>query len=139
MKDFSGRASRTELDRWWQAIETGRMSDEVPSLRASSDSLPPPRSWSDRNPEADVRLKFARNLIAELSTDLLIPVENLLTPETLRRVAWNPPEPVTGEAVAAALVELGARPWQIESTAQLIAQAFVEASQSIENARESNS
>ncbi len=54
-----------------------------------------------------------------------MPTENLLTPETLRRVAWAPPAEVTSEAIGAALAELGARPWQIEQTAQVIADSFV--------------
>jgi ribonuclease D len=37
---------------------------------------------------------------------------------------------LTTDAVAAALAELGARPWQIEQTAQKIVDAFVEAGQS---------
>jgi ribonuclease D len=54
-----------------------------------------------------------------------MPTENLLTPETLRRVAWTPPAEITAETISAALVELGARPWQIEQTAQVIADSFV--------------
>ncbi len=59
-----------------------------------------------------------------------MPVENLLTPETLRRLAWTPPEPLTVETVAAALAEHEARPWQIDATARAITDAFVESAQS---------
>jgi ribonuclease D len=55
-----------------------------------------------------------------------MPTENLLTPELLRRVAWAPPAEISPETVGDALAELGARRWQIEQTAQLIAQAFVD-------------
>ncbi len=61
-----------------------------------------------------------------------MPTENLLTPELLRRVAWTPPADVSGETIAAALTELGARGWQIAQTAQLIADAFVHSVQSVE-------
>ena len=54
-----------------------------------------------------------------------MPTENLLTPETLRRVAWAPPAELTADAVGAALAEWGARPWQIDQTAQVIADSFV--------------
>jgi len=47
----------------------------------------------------------------------------------LRRVAWTPPAEPDAESIAAALTELGARTWQIDATAQVIASAFVEASQ----------
>ena len=58
-----------------------------------------------------------------------IPLENLLTPETLRRLAWAPPQPLDLEAVKDALRDLGARRWQIDATAQVILHAFVDAGQ----------
>ncbi|MFH8249884.1 ribonuclease D [Microbacterium sp. B2969] len=126
VKDFTGRASRTQLDRWWAAIEAGRATPDLPNDRATGgDSLPPPRAWADRNPAADARLKTARPLVEAVATTLDMPVENLLTPELLRRVAWAPPEPPTAAGIEEALAELGARPWQIEQTAQVIADAFV--------------
>lgn len=132
LSDFTGRASRTQLDRWWGAIEQGRATTDLPKERVPSDTLPPPRAWSDRNPEADVRLKAARPLIEARAVELNMPTENLLTPDHLRRVAWEPPVPPTAEAIGAALEELGARHWQIEETAQRIADAFVEAAQVVE-------
>jgi ribonuclease D len=129
MREFNGRASRTEIDRWWNAIQAGRTTEDLPVLRGAGDTLPPPRAWADRNPDADARLKAARAALGVLSETLSIPVENLLTPETLRRVAWAPPADVTPESIGAALAGWGARPWQIEATSQVIAQAFVEGSQ----------
>ena len=139
LKEFTGRASRTQIDRWWAAIEAGKASTDLPNLRVPSDTLPPPRVWSDKNPEADKRLKAARAAITELSDELAIPVENILTPESLRRVAWKPPVKLTVETIAAALVEVGARPWQVDATAQLIHSAFVEALQSPEQADDAES
>lgn len=128
VQNFTGRASRSQLDRWWQAIVRGRETELLPRLRVSTDALPPARAWVDRNPEADRRLKQARPAVEALAEELAMPTENLLKPDTLRRLAWTPPEP-TAEAVAASLAKLGARPWQIEQTAQKIADAFVEATQ----------
>ncbi|WP_378146594.1 HRDC domain-containing protein [Cnuibacter sp. UC19_7] len=141
LKQFSGRASRTELDRWWNAIERARTTDDIPVQRRSGggDTLPPPRSWSDRNPEADFRLKAARAALTEIATDRAIPLENLLTPDFLRRVAWEPPVEITPESVGDALAELGARPWQIELTAQTIARAFVEGHQEAAEGTETDS
>lgn len=130
LREFTGRASRTELDRWWAAVEAGRTTDDLPVLRGTGDSLPPPRAWADRNPEADARLKAARAELTAVAEELSLPLENLLTPETLRRIAWTPPQPITPETVADALREHGARPWQIEATSQVIARAFVESVQS---------
>lgn len=130
LKDFSGRASRTQLDRWWAAIEAGRAATDLPPERlAGGDTLPPPKAWKDRNPEADARLRAARPAVAELGERLEVPTENLLTPELLRRVCWEPPSPGDAEAIADALRRLGAREWQIELTAPVIAEAFVRAAQ----------
>jgi len=126
LKEFNGRASRTQLDRWWNAIQEGRTTEELPNDRVPSDALPPPRAWADRNPPADARLRAARPVVEGRAEQLGMPTENLLTPEILRRVAWAPPEPLDAASVGEMLAEHGARPWQIEHTAQLIVDAFVD-------------
>ncbi|WP_341954735.1 HRDC domain-containing protein [Salinibacterium sp. TMP30] len=139
LKEFSGRASRTQIDRWWNAIQSGLASTDIPASRVASDALPPPRVWSDKNPEADLRLKAARAVMSEHSEELSIPIENLLTPDYLRRVSWTPPTDITPQSVSEALESLGARQWQIDVSAQSIAQAFVEASQTPEESGEADS
>ena len=139
MKDFTGRASRGQIDRWFAAIEAGRTTTELPQLRPPSDTLPPPRVWSDKNPEADARLRAARPAITAVAEEFGVPVENLLTPDYLRRVAWSPPGAIDAASVGAALADLGARPWQIAATAQVIADAFVAPPQSPGEASESPS
>lgn len=139
-KLFAGRASRTQLDRWWAAIETARASSELPVERVPSDALPPPRAWADRNPDADRRLKAARPAVEARAGALHMPVENLLTPDTLRRVAWAPPlDPSDVAALRAQLAQWGARAWQIDETAQTIADAFVASAQSPQEAPETAS
>jgi ribonuclease D len=134
LKEFTGRASRSQIDRWWNAIQTGMASDDFPVLRQAGETMPPPRVWSDKNPEADKRLKAARAAVTEVATERAIPVENLLTPDLLRRLAWSPPVPADVENITSALREYGARDWQLDATAQVIADAFVEASQPVEEA-----
>ena len=130
LKAFTGRASRTELDRWWAAVEEGRTTDDLPKLRGTGDAtLPPPRAWADRNPAADRRYKAARAAVVARAEELDLPVENLLTPETLRVVSWEPPTPIATETVGAVLAQHDARPWQVEETASIIAHAFVDAAQ----------
>lgn len=132
LREFTGRESRSQLPRWWAAIERGRESDDLPARRVGGDGngMPPHRLWAQRAPEADARLRLARDDVAELAEELRMPTENLLTPDTLRRVAWEPPAPVSTASVAAALEALGARTWQVQATAPVIARAFVEADQS---------
>lgn len=130
VKEFNGRASRTQLDRWWAAIEAGRASTDLPLERQSGgDALPPPRAWADRNPPADARLKLARPAVEERARELNMPTENLLTPDMLRRVAWAADDAEDAASIGASLAELGARRWQIEETAQVIADAFVQSVQ----------
>jgi ribonuclease D len=98
---------------------------DLPVLRASTDSVPPPRAWAEKNPEADRRLKAARAAMITRSEELNIPIENVLTPELLRRLAWAPPEPIELPAVRVALADMGARKWQVDAVAEPITTAFI--------------
>ncbi|MYZ41323.1 ribonuclease D, partial [Streptomyces sp. SID4917] len=49
---------------------------------------------------------------------------NLITPDTVRRVCWEPPRERTVEAVSLALAEYGARPWQIAQVAPLLTRSL---------------
>ena len=139
IKEFTGRASRSQLDRWFAAIQAGLEDPDPPQLRPAHDTLPPPRVWSEKNPDADGRLKRARAAVSIVSEERDIPMENLLTPELLRRVAWTPPVPIDPQGVTDALAALGARPWQIDATAQVIAEAFVAPPQIVEGPSEPDS
>lgn len=129
LKDFTGRASRRELDRWWAAVEAGNADAAPPNMRGTGDGVPAPRVWADKNPEADRRLKLARAALIARAEELAIPVENMLTPDTLRRIAWAPPADISRESIAAALDSHGARAWQIDELGELVVSAFVEARQ----------
>jgi len=125
LKAFHGRASRSELPRWWAAIEAGRAAEDLPPARMASDGPPPPRIWADKNPVAAERLIAARKGIEALSGETGIPGENLLTPDHLRRVCWEPPAPLTEGTLAEHLGELGARSWQRTLMVPLLLEAFV--------------
>ena len=139
MKEFIGRASRPQIDRWWDAIQRGLAVEELPGLRVVGETIPQPRVWAEKNPDADKRLRLARAALALVADALTMPLENLLTPDLLRRVAWSPPVPADAAAIRLALTELGARTWQLDATAQQIAAAFVEASQIAEDSPEQTS
>lgn len=123
---FRGRAQRREARRWFDAITRARDLPEnaLPPLTARYDGPPPARSWAARDSAAADRLAAARTAVGEIADRHEVPVENLLAPETLRRVAWSPPEPLTEETVAAALRRHGAREWQIGLTAAAAALAL---------------
>jgi ribonuclease D len=123
-RSFVGRASRSYLDTWWKAIEDGVNSRDLPDLKIAAVGIPNHRIWPTRFPEADRRLKIIRPLIAELAEKHGLPVENILTPDYLRNVCFEPPKYELA-AVQDALRTLGAREWQIELTGQLIFDGLV--------------
>jgi ribonuclease D len=69
-----------------------------------------------------VRTRAAVTAVAE---EHGLPVENLLSPDLVRRITWSPPQ-ATPEAVAEALVAGGARSWQVGLTADALAGALIE-------------
>ncbi|MCY1675056.1 HRDC domain-containing protein [Pseudarthrobacter sp. SL88] len=125
-KGFHGRAAQREAPRWLRCIAAARDLDDLPPLHLATNAPPPPRVWAERDPEAAARLATARPLLQERADQLNLPVENLLTPDYLRRVAWRPPAAISVESVAAELRGLGAREWQVELTAPLITRAFLD-------------
>lgn len=127
---FHGRGARRYLDSWVEALKRARAlpENELPPMANRSDGPPQVRSWADRDPVAAARLNAARAAVSALSAERNVPIENLLTPDYLRRVLWTPPKVADeelGDAVAAELSRLGARPWQVQLMAPLITDAIM--------------
>ena len=122
-----GHAAR-HLDRWWRAVELARAlpEDELPAPALPSDGPPPARVWRDRDPVAADRLARARAALADIAEARSMPVENLVSPDAVRRWAWDPPMPVDAGTVSAALAGAGARPWQVALCAQALADSAQE-------------
>jgi len=89
-----------------------------------ADGPPPPRVWSERDPAAAARLTAARAAVTELAGSLDLPVENLLSPDSVRRLCWVPPQPLTQDGVEQVLRGLGARAWQITLAAGALTTAL---------------
>jgi len=115
-------------DRWLDALErvAAMSNSDLPPATVRSDAPPPQRTWADRNPEAAARLAFVRAQLGVFAEEHQVPLENLLTPDTLRRVLWDPPKPLDDNTVRDRLAALGARPWQIDLAAPLILEAPTE-------------
>ena len=96
--------------------------EQWPKARSDSDSLPPLKIWRDRFPEKYAPLTHARARLGEKASELSIPLENMITPEFVRRVCWMAPK----GSVAQALATLGARSWQIEIAAPILESALLE-------------
>lgn len=131
-RSFVGRASRSYLDTWWKAIEDGNNTRDLPALKVAATGIPNHRIWPTRFPDADRRLKTIRPLIAELAEAHGLPVENILTPDYLRTICFEPPT-FDLDSVSQALRTLGAREWQVELTGQLIVDGLI-ASLAVEEA-----
>lgn len=129
LDNFHGRASRKEANRWWQAIERGLSTTDLPALRGSSDTIPPPRAWADKAPDAHRRFVIARDLLARAAERLDIPAENVLTPEYVRRLCYQPDNAERPSAIDAQLERLGARRWQRDIAVPLLVEAFGQAEQ----------
>ncbi|MHC5903066.1 ribonuclease D, partial [Streptomyces sp. S6] len=81
-------------------------------------------AWADKDPAAAARLSAARARIAAVAERLNMPQENLITPDTVRRVCWEPPAAADAEGVAEVLVALGARAWQVELVTPVLVEAL---------------
>ncbi|MCB5178004.1 ribonuclease D [Streptomyces antimicrobicus] len=113
---YGQRMGRRQLEQWMAAVDRARALPEnaLPQPGATPAGPPPPRSWADKDPAAAARLAAARAAVTALAEELNLPQENLITPDTVRRLCWEPPSPVSAASVAEALTGYGARPWQVE-------------------------
>ena len=109
---------------WISAVTDALSLDESqwPPVRTDNDSLPPIKIWRERFPQKYAPLTHAKANVQAKAYELSIPFENLITPEYVRRICWNAPK----SGVAAALADLGARPWQIEIVAPILEAALLE-------------
>ena len=132
-KGFHGRGAERYANRWVAALKRAAEMDEadLPARSPRSEGPPLPRAWADRDPVAARRLVLAREQVALLAEKHSMPVENLLTPDYLRRVLWTPPpsrrqKALAGE-VAEMLLGLGARQWQVDVVGPVLVSAILTA------------
>jgi ribonuclease D len=110
--------------RWLAAITAARAlaEDDLPPTRAASDALPPVKVWREKYPLRYAALTHARHNLSLRAEELSIPLENMISPEHVRRICWHSPV----GTVEQALTELGARPWQREIAVQILESALLE-------------
>ncbi|MGQ0480904.1 MAG: HRDC domain-containing protein [Pseudonocardia sp.] len=119
---FRGRAQRRLAGYWWSALHAAQQlpADLLPPATLASDGPPPVNRWADRDPDAAARLAAARADAAAIGERHQVPVENLLLPDLLRRMCWQPPDVPVAEALRAG----GAREWQVELMAEPLERAL---------------
>jgi ribonuclease D len=137
-KGFHGRGAERYANRWVAALQSAleMPESELPKRSPRTEGPPTPRAWAERDPVAARRLDLARPAMTKLANELDLPVENLLTPDHLRRTLWTPPpvrEPdQLTEAVKEQLAGYGARPWQVDLAAPVLVSAIVSADEAPE-------
>jgi ribonuclease D len=125
---FTGRQARRQERDWLAAVARARASADhelpEPTGGAIPRGPPPAHRWAERDPVAAARLTAARAAVTAIAEGNTVPVENLISPDAVRRLSWDPPQPCDEQAVAQALAGYGARPWQIQLTAGPITSAL---------------
>jgi len=120
--------ARRHLQEWLAAVRDARAlpEDALPDTGgpAAASGPPPTHRWAERDPAAAARLAAVRAALTGVAGQHTMPTENLLPPDAVRRISWEPPDPPDPLAVEAALSGFGARRWQVELTAGPIAAAI---------------
>ena len=114
---------KENLDIWLAAIAlaVALPENDHPEMRAAGDSMPPTKIWKERFPEKYAPFTHARAAVEARAAELNIPVENLISPEVIRKLVWKLSPDVAKDAI-----ELGARPWQVAEIADLVSAALLE-------------
>jgi len=125
---WGGRSLRRQAQTWLPAIVAALdlPDGKLPDLKTPHEGPPPARSWPEREPTAAARLSAARTAVAAVADEHRLPVENLLAPDTVRRLCWEPPGGPAPDAAVVAdfLRDHGARPWQVALTANVLSGAL---------------
>ncbi|MDC2957003.1 ribonuclease D [Streptomyces gilvifuscus] len=126
LNGFGNRMGRRQLEQWQAAVDRAKALSEsqLPAPGQPVTGPPPPRAWADKDPAAAARLSAARAGVSALAERLNMPQENLISPDTVRRVCWEPPKAVDAETVGAALAGHGARAWQVEQVTPVLVAAL---------------
>ncbi|MFY9337331.1 MAG: ribonuclease D [Mycobacterium sp.] len=123
---FGGPRQRRSARVWLDALAAARITADPPDIAEPLSGPPPPPRWAKRRPEAAARLDAAKSSLSELSQQVSVPTENLLSPDLVRRLCWDWTD--TAEvptAVDTFLRDNGARAWQRTLTVPVLAPALM--------------
>lgn len=126
IREFHGRGRDRYRSAWGAALQAAwdTPADELPRKERAAGGPPPNPAWRRRDAAAADRLDRVRAVLARTAAEHDLPVENLLPPQVVRALAWQPPHPIDEGTVREALAGQGARTWQLELTTQSVTAAL---------------
>ncbi len=127
MRPIHSRNTRKDPAYWWDAIERAYACAEadLPKRNVSEGTIPQPRNWPQRNPQAAERWDLVRPAVVARADECGIAPEVLVSPEIIRVLCWSGfARDDNTDTIAALLLAQGCRPWQAEQLAPAIAAAL---------------
>jgi ribonuclease D len=123
---FGGPKQRRNAATWLAALESARENPGPPEEAEPPNGPPPAARWAKRRPEAAARLEAARTVLRELSEQVVVPTENLISPDLVRRLCWDWEGPAddASTAIDEFLAAGNARGWQRELVVPVLAEAL---------------
>lgn len=122
IEGFKRRNARAYQSVWLAALDrvAALPPSSLPPLRLGNGGIPAPRNWERANPAAFERWNTVRPAVVALAEELEVPVENLIAPDALRHLLWEPKLPLDIPTVSAQLADMDVRVWQQELVAPLV-------------------
>lgn len=116
------RLIQRNLRLWEKAFLAGQAlrQDDLPELKVKTDSPPHPRNWQSRQPDLYAKYEAVRFALSNVAEEITLPIENLISPEVIRRIIWKRPKDFA--SVEEILTEHKVRSWQ----KQLIIKPLIE-------------
>ena len=126
---------KSYLEMWLETFlrASSLPESEWPQLRSKSDSLPPVKIWKIKFPLAYAHVSHAKARLQVIAEELSIPLENLISPELVRKISFDGGEERNYEMSRSLTQKIetqlrlnGAREWQIEKCAESLALSLCE-------------
>jgi ribonuclease D len=115
LESLRNRSHKANADLWWEVRQhaLSLKENELPNPNSGLNSIPPTKSWEEKNPDAFIRFSKVRPAVLDMAENLGIAPEILISPESIRQLCWSGFENISDETqLSDWLLGQGARPWQ---------------------------
>jgi ribonuclease D len=108
----SGRNASQQAGRWFTALRQAQAlpDSKLPATSVPGNAPPPTNRWAGKDAAAAARLARVRAALTGLSEQLSIPTENIISPDAIRRLAWQPPARIDDDAVRSSSLPMAPAP-----------------------------